>query len=202
MRHGESLGIIGRNGSGKSTILKLIAGVMVPTDGSIKVSGRVSPLIELGAGFHPDLTGQENVYLNASILGLSNDDIRANMERIVEFSGLREFMDTPVKRYSSGMYLRLAFAVAVHANPEILLVDEALAVGDEQFQEKCVERMADLKSGGATILLVSHGLELVANFCDRVLLIDSGRLAMDGSPSEVIAGYHRMTHAAPAPAVV
>jgi ABC-type polysaccharide/polyol phosphate transport system ATPase subunit len=186
---GETLGIIGRNGSGKSTILKLIAGVMAPSEGEINVYGRVSPLIELGAGFHPDLTGRENVFLNASILGMSRKEVSARFDEIISFAELWDFVDTPVKRYSSGMYIRLGFSVAVHSDPEILLIDEVLAVGDAVFQEKCLTKMQEFRSRGVTIVLVSHSMALVQDFCQRALLISAGRLLADGAPAEVVQHY-------------
>lgn len=186
---GETLGIIGRNGSGKSTALKLIAGVSAPSSGEVYVAGRVSPLIELGAGFHPDLTGRENVYLNGSILGMGDKEINEQFDAIVDFAELQEFMDTPVKRYSSGMYMRLGFAVAVHSSPEILLVDEVLSVGDAFFQEKCQQRMREFKQQGMTIVLVSHSAETIVNFCDRAIWLDHGRLVQDGPAREVVSEY-------------
>ena len=186
---GETLGIIGRNGSGKSTILKLIAGVTAPSEGEIAVCGRVSPLIELGAGFHPDLTGRENVFLNASILGMSHKEVRACFDEIISFAELWDFVDTPVKRYSSGMYIRLGFSVAVHSDPEILLVDEVLAVGDAAFQEKCLAKMQEFRSLGVTIVLVSHSMGLVQDFCERALLLNVGHLLADGAPREVVQHY-------------
>jgi ABC-type polysaccharide/polyol phosphate transport system ATPase subunit len=186
---GETVGIIGRNGSGKSTILKLIAGVMAPTTGDVQVSGRVSPLIELGAGFHPDLTGSENVILNGCILGMAGKEVRERFDDIVSFAELREFIDTPVKRYSSGMYVRLGFSVAVHSNPEILLVDEVLSVGDAHFQEKCLAKMDEFQSRGVTIIVVSHSMGLVKKFCHRAMLIDGGRLVEEGATREVIPHY-------------
>jgi len=189
---GETVGIVGRNGSGKSTILKLIAGVMVPDGGEVSVSGRVCPLIELGAGFHPDLTGRENVHLNASLLGLSNREVRRRFAEIVEFAELADFMDTPAKRYSSGMYVRLTFAVAVHCEPDILLVDEALAVGDAHFQKKCLTRMADIQRRGVTIVFVSHSLDLVQSFCNRVLVIDGGRPVAEGEPPKMVKLYSEL----------
>ena len=164
---GETVGIVGPNGSGKSTILKLIAGVTAPTSGTIAVHGRVSPLIELGAGFHPELTGHENVFLNGSILGLSQKEIKQNFKSIVDFAELWEFIDQPVKHYSSGMYMRLAFAVAIHTNPEILLIDEVMAVGDIQFQKKCFKVMHKFKKQGVTIILVSHVIENIKYFIDK-----------------------------------
>lgn len=186
---GEAVGIIGRNGSGKSTALKLIAGVMAPTKGTVLVGGRVSPLIELGAGFHPDLTGRENVHLNGSILGLSDREIDDQFSAIVEFAELQEFIDMPVKRYSSGMYVRLGFAVAVHSNPEILLVDEVLSVGDAFFQDKCQQRMHDFRQRGVTIVLVSHSADTITSFCDRALWLDHGRLVADGPAKQVVHDY-------------
>jgi ABC-type polysaccharide/polyol phosphate transport system ATPase subunit len=192
INRGETTGIIGRNGSGKSTILKLIAGVMAPTTGEVRVAGRVSPLIELGAGFHPDLTGRENVHLNGSILGMSSREIREQFDAIVNFAELWEFIDTPVKRYSSGMYVRLAFAVAVHSNPEILLVDEVLSVGDAYFQEKSLAKMHEFQAKGTTIVLVSHAMELVQRFCERALLIEGGHLVADGPANEIVEQYKYM----------
>lgn len=186
---GETVGIIGRNGSGKSTVLKLIAGVMAPSEGEVRVTGRISPLIELGAGFHQDLTGRENIDLNASILGMSSKEIRERFDEIVHFAELWDFVDTPVKRYSSGMYMRLGFSVAVHSNPQILLVDEVLSVGDSAFQEKCLEKMHDFQERGITIVLVSHSMDLVRKFCQRVLLLEGGRLVGDGSPEEMTERY-------------
>lgn len=196
---GETLGIIGRNGSGKSTILKLIAGVMMPTEGAIDVAGRIAPLIELNGGFHPDLTGQENLYLKASILGLPNAAIRERARAIVDFAELDGFMDTPVKRFSSGMYLRLSFAVTVHSSPDILLVDEALGVGDAPFREKCLAKMAELKASGTTIVFVSHMMDLVQRFCDRVLVLDGGHVVFEGDAAAAIADYGRRTESLPQP---
>lgn len=186
---GETLGIIGRNGSGKSTILKLIAGVMAPSEGELRVAGRVSPLIELGAGFHPDLTGRENIDLNASMLGMSGREIRERFDEIVGFAELWDFVDTPVKRYSSGMYMRLGFSVAIHSNPEILLVDEVLSVGDAAFQEKCMDKMHEFQQRGTTIVFVSHSMEMVRRFCRRVLFLEGGRLVGDGGPEEMTERY-------------
>lgn len=198
IKRGETVGIIGRNGSGKSTALKLIAGVMAPTKGTVLVGGRVSPLIELGAGFHPDLTGRENVFLNASILGLSNDEAKRRLGDIVDFAELWDFMDMPVKRYSSGMYTRLGFSVAVHTDPDILLVDEVLSVGDTMFQEKCMHKMREFQSQGVTIIFVTHGLEQVKKFCHRVILLDHGQLIEQGEPAAVIQHYLDRVHAVPA----
>lgn len=186
---GEAFGIIGANGAGKSTILKLLTGIMRPTSGFIRVSGRLSALIEVGAGFHADLTGRENIYLNGTILGMSREDIRRRFDAIVDFSGLEEFIDTPVKRYSSGMYARLGFAVAAHVDPDVLIVDEVLSVGDRVFQRKCVERMTRIIKGGATVVFVSHNLRAVAELCDRGLLLEKGRVVRIGSTHEVIKAY-------------
>ena len=186
---GETVGIIGRNGSGKSTILKLIAGVMAPSEGEVRAAGRVSPLIELGAGFHPDLTGRENVYMNACILGMSGKEIRERFDEIVDFAELWDFIETPVKRYSSGMYMRLGFSVAIHSNPEILLVDEVLSVGDVAFQKKCLDKMHEFQAQGTTIVVVSHSMALMQKFCQRVLFLEGGRLMGDGSPEEMSERY-------------
>lgn len=186
---GEVVGIVGRNGSGKSTLLKLIAGVTAPSEGEVRVLGRVSPLIELGAGFHPDLTGRENIQMNASILGMTAKEIAARFDEIVDFAELHEFVDTPVKRYSSGMYMRLGFSVAVHANPEILLIDEVLSVGDAYFQEKCLARMEEFKKQGVTIVVVSHSMDLVTEFCDRVMILDHGKLLDQGAPEAMVEEY-------------
>lgn len=190
IKKGETVGIIGPNGSGKSTILKLIAGVMSPTSGTINVHGNISPLIELGAGFHPELTGRENIFLNGAILGLSQKEITKNYNSIVEFAELQEFIDQPVKHYSSGMYMRLAFAVAVHTQPEILIVDEILAVGDQAFQEKCFKKMEEFKhSQDVTIIFVSHSLGQVESFCTRCIYINNHNLQFDGKPSGAIKEY-------------
>jgi len=186
---GESLGIIGPNGSGKSTLLKLIAGVTSPTEGEISLRGRVSSLLELGAGFHPYLTGRENVYLNGAILGIRREQIDRNFDRIVDFSGIHRFIDTPVKDYSSGMYVRLAFSVAIHSDPDIFLVDEVLAVGDEQFQRKCRAKIRELSDSGKTIVFVSHDLNIVNELCDRVILLQGGEIAQKGSPEDTVDFY-------------
>ena len=183
---GSTVGLIGPNGSGKSTLLKMISGIIQPTVGSVHLRGRLAALLELGAGFHPDLTGRENVYLNASILGLSKKQTDLHFDAMVEFSGIEPFIDTQVKFYSSGMYVRLAFAVAVHVDPDILLVDEVLAVGDEQFQRKCLERIRGFQHEGRTIVLVTHGLDQVAEFCDRAVVLEHGRVAADGTPREAL----------------
>jgi len=186
---GETVGIIGPNGSGKSTILKLIAGVMSATTGKVKVHGSISPLIELGAGMHPELTGRENIYLNGAILGLKRRQIDAQLQSIIDFSEIAQFIDQPVKHYSSGMYMRLAFAIAVHVDPEILIVDEILAVGDETFQAKCFKRMEEFKQKGVTIIFVSHSLAQVQNFCSRAIYINKSKLIADGTTLEVCNAY-------------
>jgi lipopolysaccharide transport system ATP-binding protein len=186
---GEVVGIVGRNGSGKSTLLRLLSGITEPTRGWAEIRGRVGTLLEVGTGFHPELTGRDNVYLQGSILGLSYDEIRARYDQIVEFSGLEGFLDTPVKRYSSGMYVRLGFAVAAHLEADVLLVDEALAVGDAAFKRRCVERMRQLAAGGGTVIFVSHDLGAVESLCDRVLLIDGGGLVAEGEPGAMVSRY-------------
>lgn len=186
---GETVGIIGPNGSGKSTILKLIAEVMSPTNGSVSVHGKVSPLIELGAGFHPELTGRENIFLNGAILGLSQKQIEKNFKSIVDFAELWEFIDQPIKHYSSGMYMRLAFAVAVHVDPDILIVDEILAVGDTVFQAKCFTKMEEFKKNGVTIMFVSHSLTQVQQFCNKAIYLNHGNLITKGSTDMVCYQY-------------
>ena len=186
---GEAVGIIGHNGAGKSTILKIITGVMHPTAGKKTVNGSLSSLIEVGAGFHPDLTGRENIFLNGTILGMSRADIRARMEEIIEFSGLRDFINTPVKRYSSGMYARLGFAIACYVNPDILVVDEVLSVGDWAFQNRSMEKMQSILKGGATVVFVSHNLKAMTNLCDRVFLLEKGEIIASGRPGEVVDSY-------------
>jgi lipopolysaccharide transport system ATP-binding protein len=186
---GSTFGLIGQNGSGKSTLLKMLAGIYRPTSGSIAVNGRISALLELGAGFHGELTGRENVYLNGAILGLSRKQIDASMDEIIAFSGLEEFIDSPVKIYSSGMYVRLGFSIAVTVDPEILIVDEIIAVGDEEFQRKCFDHLYELRRRGTTIVLVSHSLGLMADLCDDALWIDKGKLKSMGPVREVIDDY-------------
>jgi ABC-type polysaccharide/polyol phosphate transport system ATPase subunit len=186
---GTTFGVIGRNGSGKSTLLKLIAGIGKPTSGSVRVAGRASALIELGAGFHPEISGRENVYINGMMLGLSKREIAARFDEIVAFAGLEEFIDAPVKTYSSGMYVRLGFAVATRIDPDVLLVDEVLAVGDEAFTHKCLDTLADLRRRGRTVLLVTHALDLVTRFCDEALWLDEGRARAQGDPKRVVDEY-------------
>jgi lipopolysaccharide transport system ATP-binding protein len=194
VQQGEVLGIVGRNGAGKSTLLKVLTRITTPSAGRVEIRGRVGSLLEVGTGFHPELTGRENIYLNGAILGMKRREIDRRFDAIVEFSGVERFMDTPVKRYSSGMYVRLAFAVAAHLEPEILLVDEVLAVGDAEFQRRCLGRMEELGSSGRTVIFVSHALPAVAQLCDRALQIDSGYVVGDGPPAEVIANYLHQTH--------
>ena len=176
VKKGESIGFFGPNGSGKSTILGLIAGVLRPDKGTIRVNGRVAPLLELGAGFHPELTGRENIVLNSIFLGMTKREALSKIDAIIEFSGLHDFIDQPIRTYSSGMLARLGFSVAVHVEPEILLVDEILAVGDQSFQQKCIDKMLSFKKSGVTIVLVSHSLEHIRRICDRVAKIENGRL--------------------------
>ncbi|HYX24455.1 MAG TPA: ABC transporter ATP-binding protein [Thermoanaerobaculia bacterium] len=188
---GEAFGLIGGNGSGKSTLLKLVAGMLKPTTGRITVAGRVAALIELGAGFHPEISGRENVFINGAVLGLTRRQIEARYADIVEFSGLGDFMEEPVKNYSSGMYVRLGFAVAVHTDPDVLLVDEVLAVGDEAFAHRCLRRIEEFLASGRTLLLVSHGLDLVEGVCDRVLWLENGHQRLVGEPRRVIDAYRQ-----------
>ena len=186
---GSTVGVVGPNGSGKSSLLGLLAGTITPTEGTVQVNGRLSCLLELGAGFHPDLSGRENVFLNAAVLGIPREDVARRMDHIIEFAGLRDFIDMPVKNYSSGMYVRLGFAVAVEVNPDVLLVDEVLAVGDMAFQMKCLDRIRAFQKSGRTILIVSHDLVAMEQFCDDVKLIHQGRLVAQGHPSEVVLTY-------------
>lgn len=186
---GEMFGIIGHNGSGKSTALKVVAGIYRPTAGSVQIRGRLSALIELGAGFHPDLTGRENIRLNGSILGMTEKEIEAATEEIIDFAGIGRFIDSPVKVYSSGMYVRLGFAIAVNVDPDILAIDEVMAVGDEDFQRKCFRYIHKLRSRGSTILIVTHGMRIVEDNCDRAIWLDGGEMAGYGPAREVVAGY-------------
>jgi ABC-type polysaccharide/polyol phosphate transport system ATPase subunit len=186
---GSTFGVVGRNGSGKSTALKLVAGITKPTSGTVSVRGRISALIELGAGFHPEISGRENVFINGIMLGLTKRDIQRRFDEIVEFAELTEFIDAPVKTYSSGMYMRLGFAVAIHVDPDVLLVDEVLAVGDEGFTHKCLDKFAEFKRRGKTILLVTHSLGLVERFCDEAVWLDAGLKKAQGDPKRVIGAY-------------
>ena len=188
IKAGTTVGLLGQNGSGKSTLLKLIVGIVAPTTGTVQGRGRVAALLELGAGFHPDLSGRENVYLNAAILGLSREEIDARFQDILEFSGIGDFIETAVKFYSSGMYVRLAFAVAVHTDPDVLLVDEVLAVGDEAFQRKCMDRIHQFRNEGRTIILVSHSAQQVQELCDRGILLHHGKLVFDGDINAAVDG--------------
>jgi ABC-type polysaccharide/polyol phosphate transport system ATPase subunit len=196
---GEVLGIIGRNGSGKSTLLKIIAGVYRPTSGRVEVNGQVAPLIELGAGMHAELTGRENILLNGLLMGYSKRQMIERQERIIEFAEIGDFIDVPVKQYSSGMYMRLAFSVATEVDPDILVIDEILAVGDTQFQEKCFIRLKGFRASGKTILIVSHSLDQIEEVCDRCILLDRGRILHDGRPADAVAVYKGEV-ALPAPA--
>ncbi len=186
---GETIGLIGHNGSGKSTLLKIIGGILDPTSGTVEERGRLAALLELGAGFHPDLTGRENVFLNASVLGLSREETEAQFDDIVAFASIGDFIDTQVKFYSSGMYVRLAFAVAVHTDPDVLLVDEVLAVGDEAFQRKCMDRIREFQQQGRTIILVTHSLDQVVELCGRCVLLHQGEVLFDGKPSTAVARF-------------
>ncbi len=190
---GETIGIVGKNGAGKSTILKLIAGVTYPTQGHVKVRGQVAPMIELGAGFHHELTGYENIFLNGAILGMSKAEIESHVAEIIEFSELQDFIHVPIKRYSTGMYMRLAFSVAIQTNAPVILIDEVLAVGDAKFQEKCLTKLEEIKkNSNRTIVFVSHNQKDVIRFCERALLIDNGNLAVDGSPEKIFKEYNAL----------
>ncbi len=186
---GERVGVIGRNGAGKSTLLKILSRVTAPSEGRAVVRGRVGSLLEVGTGFHPELSGRDNIALNGAILGMSRPEIKAKLDQIIDFAGVEKFLDTPVKRYSSGMYLRLAFSVAAHLEPEILLVDEVLAVGDAEFQKKCLGRMEEIGSTGRTVVFVSHSMPAVLRLCDRVVLFDQGGVLADGAPQDVVRTY-------------
>jgi homopolymeric O-antigen transport system ATP-binding protein len=201
VQRGEALGVIGHNGAGKSTLLKLLASITAPTSGEIVISGRLSALIEVGSGFHPELTGRENVYLSGAILGMKRKEIADKFDRIVEFSGVAPFIDVPVKRYSSGMYVRLGFAIAAHLEPDVLLIDEVLAVGDAAFQEQCLARIRELRHAGTTAVFISHDLAAVEQLCDRALLLEHGRIVNSGSPRHVVSQYRSrlMVHATPDP---
>jgi ABC-type polysaccharide/polyol phosphate transport system ATPase subunit len=199
---GESVGFIGRNGSGKTTLLRLIAGIFAPTEGRLEVGGSVGSLLELGAGFHPDFTGRENIFLSASIYGLNRAAVRERMDEIVDFSELEQFIDIPVRTYSSGMYMRLGFAIAVHIEADVLLLDEVFAVGDEAFQRKCVDRVLRFREHGGTVCFVSHDAAAVERLCERALLLTRGRVEYEGPASEALKRYHRLLAAEEAPAEV
>lgn len=189
VQQGEVVGIIGRNGAGKSTLLKILSQITAPTAGVVKVKGRIASLLEVGTGFHPELTGRENIYLNGAILGMSRSEVTRKLDEIVDFSGVEKFIDTPVKRYSSGMYVRLAFAVGAHLDPEILIVDEVLAVGDLEFQKKCMGKMENVASEGRTVLFVSHNMGAIQRLCTRAILLSEGKAVADGSTSSVVEQY-------------
>jgi lipopolysaccharide transport system ATP-binding protein len=190
IEQGETLGFVGRNGAGKSTLLKILSRITLPTTGTIKGIGRISSLLEVGTGFHPELTGRENVFLNGHILGMKRSEILRKFDEIVGFSGVEKFIDTPVKRYSSGMYVRLSFAVAAHMDPDILIIDEALAVGDAEFQTRCLDKMRTISTGeGRTVIFVSHNMQAVRQLCKRAIYLDHGTIAADGAPEQVIANY-------------
>ena len=192
VKEGSTLGLIGRNGSGKSTLLKIISGVLTPSSGQVVRPVSTAALLELGAGFQPDMTGRENIYLNSSILGRSRKDTSLVIDEIIDFSGISDFIDTPVKFYSSGMYARLGFAIAIHTDPELLLVDEILAVGDAPFQKKCLEKIKEMQNEGRTIILVTHDSNTVQTFCDSAVLLDHGKLISQGNPVEVVTTYSNL----------
>jgi lipopolysaccharide transport system ATP-binding protein len=189
IKRGDAVGIIGRNGAGKSTLLKILSRITEPTNGRIELNGRVASLLEVGTGFHPELTGRENIFLNGAILGMSRAEIKRKFDEIVEFSGVEKFLDTPVKRYSSGMYVRLAFAVAAHLEPEILIVDEVLAVGDAEFQKKCLGKMNDVSKEGRTVLFVSHSMDAITRLCTSAILLKNGKVDISGTTDKVINHY-------------
>ena len=195
---GERIGVIGRNGAGKSTLLKILSRITDPTTGKVALKGKVASLLEVGTGFHPELTGRENIFLNGAILGMARTEILKKFDEIVAFAEVERFLDTPVKRYSSGMYVRLAFAVAAHLDTEVLIVDEVLAVGDLEFQKKCIGRMEDISRAGRTLLFVSHSMSTITSLCNRCVLLDAGRIVADGTPSEVILKYYSAGAASPA----
>ncbi|MBD8897665.1 ABC transporter ATP-binding protein [Rhodanobacter sp. DHG33] len=197
IRKGETLGVVGRNGSGKSTLLQVICGTLTPSSGEVRVDGRIAALLELGSGFNPEFTGRENVFLYGTVLGLTRQQVQERFDDIAAFADIGEFIDQPVKNYSSGMYVRLAFAVAINVTPDILVVDEALSVGDEAFQRKCFARINRIRDDGATVLFVSHSAGIVTQLCDRAVLLDRGELLLDGSPKFVVSRYHKMLYAPP-----
>lgn len=199
VKRGEAIGIIGRNGAGKSTLLKILSRITEPTRGRVTLEGRVASLLEVGTGFHPELTGRENIYLNGAILGMTKAEIKRKFDEIVAFAEVEKFLDTPVKRYSSGMYVRLAFAVAAHLEPEILVVDEVLAVGDAQFQKKCLGKMKDVSTQeGRTVLFVSHQMSMISSLCTKAVLLESGEISQVGLPSDVILSYYSSGYSSPA----
>lgn len=195
IQQGDRVGIIGRNGAGKSTLLKILSRITEPTVGQVKIKGRVASLLEVGTGFHPELTGRENIYLNGAVLGMSQAEIKKKFDEIVAFAEVEKFLDTPVKRYSSGMYVRLAFAVAAHLEPEILIVDEVLAVGDAQFQKKCLGKMEEVGKQGRTVLFVSHNMAMISNLCQKGIVLEEGRLAFQGHVSEAVLKYYQGANA-------
>lgn len=193
IKKGEAVALIGTNGSGKSTLLKLMTKILYPNKGEIKVNGKLTSLLELGAGFHPDFSGRENIYFNASIFGLTKKEIDERLEDIIEFSELQNFIDNPIRTYSSGMFMRLAFAVAINVNADILLIDEILSVGDEHFQNKCIEKMLDLKKQGKTMVFVTHSMQSAKKLCSRAIWLQNGKILMDGNTNEVINKYMEVT---------
>lgn len=195
VKEGEALGIVGHNGAGKTTILKLLSSITTPTAGEIKVRGRLAAMVEVSSGFHPELTGRENIYLHGAMLGMKRAEITRKLDSIIDFSGVASYIDVPVKRYSSGMYVRLGFSIAAHLDPDIILLDEVLAVGDAAFQAKCLDRISEVRKSGRTIVFISHDLAAVYRLCDRALLIDHGRIVMDGGPRQVIDRYQQLTFA-------
>jgi len=200
IQQGDRVGIIGRNGAGKSTLLKILSRITEPTSGRVTIKGRVASLLEVGTGFHPELTGRENIFLNGAILGMSKAEIKSKFDEIVAFAEVERFLDTPVKHYSSGMYVRLAFAVAAHLEPEILIVDEVLAVGDAQFQKKCMGKMEEVGKEGHTVIFVSHSMPTITSLCNRVILLESGKVVSDGPTSEVVMQYYTCGQASPSSA--
>ncbi len=189
VRHGEVVGVIGVNGSGKSSLLRILAGISPPTTGSVEIDGRFGALLDLGAGFHPNATGRQNAYVNALFMGLAKADVNEKMQSIIDFSGLGAFIDQPMRTYSSGMYLRLGFSVAIHVQPDILMIDEVLAVGDADFQEKCFAHFHELKARGTTVIVVTHNIDTVIEFADRVLMLEKGEIKLDGDPDTVVKEY-------------
>ena len=193
VKEGEALGIVGHNGAGKTTVLKILSSITTPTAGQIMVRGRLAALVEVSSGFHPELTGRENVYLHGAMLGMKRAEITHKLDSIIDFSGVADYIDIPVKRYSSGMYVRLGFSIAAHLDPDIILLDEVLAVGDAAFQAKCLDRIAEVRKSGRTMVFISHDLAAVYRLCDRALLLDHGRIVMDGAPRQVIDRYQQLT---------